>query len=219
MVRPILEVRHLWVGEGAGASVRNVSFTVAPGELLAVAGHPGAGKSSLLRCIGLDFPPSSGAVLLGGADVARCSPEERRHLRGRRIELVHPPAADHGAGTGAFAGSPAQRLTVPVAGMRQRIQVARALANRSEVVLLDEPLAGLTDTVRDRIVELLGCLRRQAGTAVVMASRDLAVCRALADRVLVLEGGAVVASEEPAGRRWLGREARPRWRRPRLRSA
>lgn len=225
MVKPILEVRELWVGEGAGASVQAVSFTVEPGELLAVAGDAGAGKSRLLRCVGLDFPPSGGSVLLGGIDVTRASPDQRRRLRAGRIELVHPPTADdpgraeRAGRAGRAAANGGQVLTLPVAGMRQRIQVARALANRAEVVLLDEPLAGLTDTVRDRIVELVGRLRREVGAAVVLASRDLSVCRALADRVLVLHEGAVVGAEDGAGRHVLWHEPRPRWRRPRLRSA
>lgn len=221
MVKPILEVRELWVGEGTGASLRGVSFTVEPGELLAIAGGAGAGKSRLLRCVGLDFPPSAGSVLLIGNDTTLCSPEERRRLRAGRIELVHPPTADGVKPEDAApsAVTDGRVLTVPVAGMRQRIQVARALANRADVVLLDEPFFGLTDAVRVRIIELVGRLRREARAAVVLASRDLSVCRALADRVLVLEDGDVVGAEDGAGRNVLWHEPRPRWRRPRLRSA
>ena len=221
MVKPILEVRELWVGEGAGASVRGVSFTVEPGELLGIAGDAGAGKSRLLRCIGLDFPPSAGSVLLIGNDTARCSPEERRRLRAGRVELVHPPTADGVKPEDAalVAATKGRVLTVPVAGMRQRIQVARALANRADVVLLDEPFFGLTDPVRDRIIELVGRLRREVRAAVVVASRDISLCRALSDRVLVLRDGVVVGEEDGDGRHLLWHEARPRWRRPRLRSA
>lgn len=221
MMKPILEVRDLWVGEGAGASVRGVSFTVEPGELLAVAGDAGAGKSRLLRCVGLDFPPNAGSVFLGGTEVTRSSLDERRRLRGGRVELVHPPADDGVKGCrvdGAVSGNGGV-LTVPVAGMRQRIQVARAIAQRADVLLLDEPLAGLTDAVRDRLIELVGRLRREVGAAVVMASRDASVCRTLADRVLVLHEGAAVRTEDGAGRGVLTNERRPRWRRPRLRSA
>ena len=138
----------------------------------------GPGKSQLLRCIGLDFPPASGSVLVQGVDVTGASSERRRQLRARSIELVHPPAPDGVRDLtvpGTRAGVLIQagpRATAPVAGMRQRIQIAKALAQGADVLLLDEPLVGVEHGVRARILELLQRLRTETATAVVVATRD-----------------------------------------------
>lgn len=213
MAKAILEVRNLWVGEGANAAVAGVSFSLGRGEVLGIAGGPGAGKSRLLRCIGLDYPPTNGTVWLRGEQVTGATADRRRQLRARRIELVHPPApegepdatVDRGVQGGLL---PVRRLTtVPVAGMRQRIQVAKALTNGTEVLLLDEPLAGLDEPVVARIRELLCRLRHEVGTAVVLASRDGRLCAELADEVLVLDRGQVVGRTEGEGRLGAGPDA------------
>lgn len=198
MPRVILEVRGLWVGDGPGATLQDVSFTVGPGQVLGVLGGPGAGKSTLLRCVGLDFDPTAGAVLLRGEQVSGASAERRRRLRSGRLELVHPPAPMEEDGAGASVAGRRMLLgssrvaTIPVAGMRQRIQIAKALTNRAEVLLLDEPFAGVEPAVTGRILELLDRLRREAGTAVVLATRDPELCATLADEVVVLDEGSVV---------------------------
>lgn len=198
MSRAILEVKDVWVGDGPGAAVQGVSFSVGPGEVIGILGAPEAGKSRLLRCIGLDYPPTRGAVFLRGEQVSGASPERRRQLRSGAIELVHPPAP---AGvrdetipvrpSGVLLAAP-RTCTVPVAGMRQRIQVAKALSSPADVLLLDEPFAGVDVAVRNRINELLGRLRSEVGTAIVVASRDAEVLSAVADTVLVLDEGVLV---------------------------
>lgn len=198
MPRTVLEVRDLWVGDGPAAPCRGVTFGVGAGQVAGVLGGQGAGKSQLLRCIGLDFAPSAGNVLLHGADIAGTTGAERRMLRSRSIELVHPPAPE-GETDITVPGSRGGMLlrngegtTVPVAGMRQRIQIAKALTQRADVLLLDEPLAGVEHGVRVRILELLQRLRAEGGTAVVIATRDAALVGTLADDVVVLDQGTVV---------------------------
>ncbi|MGH7732445.1 MAG: ATP-binding cassette domain-containing protein [Gemmatimonadales bacterium] len=206
MARAVLEVRDLWVGEGPDAPVQAVSFSVGTGRLLIVRGGAGSGKSRLLGCVGLDQQPTRGAVLLRGEDLTSALPERRRAARaGGWIELVHPPV--HGCdGTPPVArrtiGIVAPRAaTVPMAGMRQRIQLAKALGNRAEVLLLDEPLAGVEPAVARRILELLHRLRTEVGTAVVLATRGHEQSVALADEVLTLERG--VPTDAPGRRRLL----------------
>ena len=181
MARPVLEVRELWVGEGPAAACRGVSLAVGPGQVVAVLGTEGAGKSQLLRCIGLDFPPTSGTVLLHGVDVTGSTGDRRRELRARAIELVHPPAPPGSDDTtvpsaraGVFLGA-ARPATVPVAGMRQRIQIARAITRGTDVLLLDEPFADVEAHVRRRILELLARVRIETETGVIVATRDSAV--------------------------------------------
>jgi ABC-type glutathione transport system ATPase component len=203
VARPILEVRDLCVDSGR-VPTACVSFSVDAGSVLCVLGAEGAGKSRLLRCIGLDFPPAAGSILVRGSDVTGAGSERRRQLRAGTIELVHPPAPAGVADTtvpGARAGmlvAPGHTPTAPVAGMRQRIQIAKALVHGAEVLLLDEPFVGVEPGVQIRIVELLDRLRTERGTAVVVASRDPEVARDLADDVIVLADGAVVEEGPPA---------------------
>ena len=198
MAKPVLEVRELWVGEGPAAPCRGVSLAARGGEVVCVLGGEGAGKSQLLRCIGLDFPPSAGAVLLNGSDVTASTGEQRRAIRARAIELVHPPAPEGVRDLtvpdprGGLLLSATRRKTVPVAGMRQRIQIAKALTQGADALLLDEPLAGVDPGVRTRVVELLGRLRSGSTTAVVVATRDPDIARLLADRIVVLDNGEVI---------------------------
>ncbi len=196
MARPALEVRELCVGSGDAAACRDINFAVGAGQVLGILGGEGAGKSQLLRCIGLDFPPLSGSVLVQGVDVTGATSERRRQLRARSIELVHPPAPD-GVRDLTVPGTRAGVLipsgpTAPVAGMRQRIQIAKALAQGADALLLDEPFVGVEHGVRGRILELLRRLRTETQTAVVVASRDPEVVRWLADEILVLDEGEVV---------------------------
>jgi ABC-type glutathione transport system ATPase component len=198
VTRPVLEVRELCVGSGNTAACRDISFAVEAGRTLAILGSEGAGKSQLLRCIGLDFAPVSGSVVIQGVDVTGATSERRRQLRARSIELVHPPAPD-GVRDQTVPGSRAglliqagQGASAPVAGMRQRIQIAKALSQGADVLLLDEPFVGVEHGVRARILELLRRLRTETGTAVVVASRDPEVARWLADDIVVLDNGEVV---------------------------
>jgi putative phosphonate transport system ATP-binding protein len=196
--RPYLEVRDLWVGDPATPACRGVNLAVHGGSVVVVLGDTGAGKSRLLRCIGLDFAPLSGSILLHGVDITGMSTDRRRRLRTDAIELVHPPAASHEADptvpapAGGVVLGVARRATVPVAGMRQRIQIAKALTRRTDVLLLDEPFLGVEDHVAERILELIDRLRANGDTAVLVASRDPEVARLTADEVVVLHAGAVV---------------------------
>src|SRR5580704_14912006 len=149
VARPVLEVRNLYVESAETAACRDISFAVGPGQVLCVLGGEGAGKSRLMRCIGLDFPPASGSILVQGVDVTGATSERRRQLRARSIELVHPPAPA-GVRDLTVPGSRTGLLiqagpggTAPVAGMRQRIQIAKALSQGADVLLLDEPFVGV----------------------------------------------------------------------------
>ena len=200
MARPVLEVRGLCVERDGFARLRAVSFEASVGETVVVVGSEGAGKSTLLRCVGLDFAPRSGQVLLHGVDVTGASSDTRRQLRSRAIELVHPPAphgvADRTVPTeraGILLGSPGPGA-VPVAGMRQRIQIAKTLTAGYDLLLLDEPFAGVESGARQRIFDLLFRVRSETDVAVVVATRDPAVADALADTVVIMRDGEVVES-------------------------
>ncbi|NBE53275.1 ABC transporter ATP-binding protein [Streptomyces boluensis] len=222
---PPLAVRDLRIAFGGGVdrveAVRGVSFDVAAGEVLALVGESGAGKSLTARAL-LGMAPRGahvdGAVLLSG------SPVTAAH-RGRRIALVpqdslsalspvHPVGEQLAAAVRsvrkvsrreARARSLAalDRVGVPAArarahahefsgGMRQRAVIAMALVNEPAVVVADEPTTALDPDVQDQVLAVLAAQREATGAALVLVTHDLAVVRQHADRIAVMYAGRIV---------------------------
>ncbi|MEU1280053.1 ABC transporter ATP-binding protein [Streptomyces sp. NPDC005805] len=193
---------------GAHSVLGGVDLEVAAGEVLAVLGPSGGGKSTLLRLVaGLDRP-TAGRVLVGGEPVsgphrraavvfqdARLLPWRTlaanvalglprgtpRARRGREVE--------HWLGVVGLAGAARHRPSQVSGGMAQRAALARALARRPGVLLLDEPFAALDALTRLRMQELLDRVRRAAGTTVLLVTHDVDEALRLADRVAVLGHG------------------------------
>jgi len=225
-VRIALEdVRHVYA-PGTTMEVealRGVSLVVEPGKVLGILGGTGSGKSTLVQHLNLLLEPTGGRVLVDGED-ARALP--RAELR-RRVGLVFqfPEAALFAptveedvafaprrmrlpedevrgrveavlevVGVEHLAGRPPGTLS---GGEARRVALAGVLAMGPEVLVLDEPTAGLDPVSRG---ELLGLVRglRDAGTTVVLVSHDLDEVAEVADRVCVLEGGRVRAVGTPA---------------------
>ncbi|MFD4399128.1 ABC transporter ATP-binding protein [Kitasatospora sp. NPDC058478] len=164
-----------------------VSLDLRPGRVHAVTGPSGAGKTTLLHALAGALPPgarATGLVTVLGQDVLALAPEPLRRLR--RHRLAFP---------GALSG-----------GRQRRVALARALARRPDLLLLDEPGAGLDPALRDEIADLLRELARRHGIAVALASHDAAFVARCADEVLVLAparpgvgGGAIRAGAIRAG--------------------
>jgi energy-coupling factor transport system ATP-binding protein len=203
-------------------ALRGVSLTVEPREVLGIVGGTGSGKSTLVQHLNLLLVPTSGRVLVDGVD-ARTLP--KNELR-RRVGLVFqfPEAALFAPtveedvafaprrqgldeeevrervretlallGAGHLAGRPPFALS---GGEKRRVAIAGVLAMAPEVLVLDEPTAGLDPAARE---DLLGVVRslRESGTSVVMVSHDLDEVAEVADRVCVLEAGEVRAAGSP----------------------
>lgn len=206
-----------------------VSLEVAAGELLAVAGPSGSGKSSLLAVAATLLRPDSGQVVVAGRDTARLSDKERTALRREHIGIVFQQsnllgsltaleqllvvehlrggpvrAARERAGAlldsvGLDAAKRARRPHQLSGGERQRVNIARALFGRPAVLLVDEPTSALDHERGAQIVDLLARVTAEHGTATVMVTHDRALM-ARADRLLDMTDGRLAAVPTPAVR-------------------
>jgi iron complex transport system ATP-binding protein len=223
MTPPVrLDVEDLSWGPPLRPSViAGVSFTVAPGERLAVVGPNGAGKSSLLRCLYRLHRPTTGAVRLDGADVWRMKPREAARKVAAVLqeappdfpftvrEMVEAGRTPHASGlfrsgSGAAAVCDAmlrmeivhladRRFATLSGGEKQRALIARALAQEPGLLVLDEPTNHLDIRHRLEAMELL----RGLPLTIVATLHDLDFAANLADRVVALAHGRQVAFGTP----------------------
>jgi len=214
----LLSFRNVSVRRGGAMAVRNLTLNVAPGEIVALIGLNGAGKSSLLRAaIGLEAL-TEGKILfreqslagIGTPDRARRGigycPEGRRLFPGmsvsdtlhaamqapRRQRLVRiGELTDLFPLLGTILGRESWSLS---GGQQQVVAIARALMPRPEILLLDEPSLGLAPVICQ---ELFPAIRRLAdeGAAVLLAEQSTATALAVADRIAVLHRGSLVLNE------------------------
>lgn len=184
-------------------------FEVADGACLAITGPSGAGKSVLLRAIG-DLDPNAGQVFTGALDrAAVCGPAWRQAVALLPAESGWWGAqvAEHFADAGAIGdllpevGLSREAITWQVArlstGERHRLALLRALEQRPEVLLLDEPTTML-DAAATRLVETLLKARMAQGLSIVMVTHDAAQPGRIADRVMRLEGGRLSDMQDSA---------------------
>jgi len=214
----LLTARGLTRTFGGLTAVDDVSFELAPGELISIVGPNGAGKTTLFTLLSGQMRPSSGDISFEGRDVTGQRSDQRaRGGIGRTFQIVRPLAALtvlENAMVGAFARHrtrrAAERRAMEVLEVldfadradrrageltlaeRKRLEVARALAGEPRVLLLDEVMAGLNPTEAAESVAVISRLNAD-GLAVLLIEHNLKVVRALAKRVLVLDHGAVIA--------------------------
>ncbi|MHB1838440.1 MAG: ABC transporter ATP-binding protein [Acidobacteriaceae bacterium] len=199
---------------GPKSLLRNISFRLDQGQVLAVLGPSGAGKSTLLRMLNRLDEPTSGAVLLQGADTREMDPRTLRRRVGMVMQQAYlfPGAAaanvrygpaQHGVALQdsqvadliqqvGMAGYEDRNVATLSGGEAQRISIARALANQPEVLLLDEPTSALDDVSKQEIERLLATLVRERNMTCVWVTHDVAQARRVADLVLRLEAGQAI---------------------------
>ena len=213
VVPSAVQARGLSLGYAGEAVVENVDLDVAPGEILVVLGHSGCGKSTLLRAfVGL-LAPLHGEVLADGRAVSRPSADRALVFQDdallpwlsarRNVEL---PLAMQGVqrrerrriadewlervGLSRFANRLPGQLS---GGMRQRVQLARALAGSPGLICMDEPFGALDAQTRASMQQLLVDSWRTSGCTVVFVTHDVDEAFRLADRIVVLGRHGVVA--------------------------
>ena len=178
------------------AVVEDVSLVVEAGETLGLVGESGSGKTTLARMILGLTKPSRGAVRVDGIDVARASGAELRRLRRQMQPVFQDPYA---------ALNPRMKVLEAVlgryphefsGGQRQRINIARALALRPKLLILDEPVSSLDVSVGAQIVNLLRGLQREHGLTYLFISHSMPLVRYLSTRIAVMARGRLVETGE-----------------------
>jgi len=224
-LRPVLEIRDLAVSFGPVQALSGVSLTVGAGEVVALAGENGAGKTTLVRCIGGDITPNSGDLRIVGVpvqrdpgalarlgvsvlwqDLALCDNldiaanlmlgRERRRQMMSEVKL-HTEAGRLLADLGISLPATTRDIKSLSGGQRQLVAVGRAISHRPRLLLLDEPTAALGVAMSKQVEELISGVRQQ-GTSVLLACHDIDMMFRLADRIVVLRHGRVVAEVRPS---------------------
>ena len=217
-------LRKIYNGQ---AVLCGVDLVVEAGELLAIVGQSGTGKSVLLRqIIGLEHP-DAGRITVGGIELARyrAMPPEEKPFRvamvfqsaallasltvaenvGLRLrERGHQNAAEIAAITRRvleqveLAGTETKLPSELSGGMRKRVAIARALAIDPELILYDEPTADLDPILTEQIGQLIARIRDARGTTQIVVTHNLSLARAIADRIAVLAEGRIAECVTPA---------------------
>lgn len=207
---------------GAVTALGGVTCNIEAGSFVALVGASGSGKSTLLKMVNTLAVPSSGRVLFAGEDVSEANPSQLRrrvgyvfqgiglfpHFRvgeniaiGPRLDGEKLPQERVGELLELVELEPEMASRMPdelSGGQRQRVGVARALANKPELLLMDEPFGALDPITRDALGEKVRELHERLGLTTVMVTHDMAEALLLADRVLVMDAGAIVADCTPA---------------------
>lgn len=251
MSAPLLEARGLAKAYGGVEAVRGVSFSLGPGEMLALIGPNGAGKSTLFAMLGGQVRPDAGQVLLDGRDVTRVPARGRFALGvGRTFQVAatfpslsvrenvqtallsragaafrllgradrrHRAEADALLGQVGLAGAADRPAGELAYGDVKRLELALALGNAPRLLLMDEPTAGMARAERADLMRLARGIARARAIGVLFTEHDMEAVFGHADRILVLDRGALIAAGTPDAIRrdpkvravYLGEEAVP----------
>jgi spermidine/putrescine transport system ATP-binding protein len=209
-----VSIRAVTQRYGRAVALEGVSLEIAAGEFVVLLGPSGCGKTTLLNIIGGFAEPTGGQVLIGGRNMAGVAPKERptttvfqdyalfphMNLRdnvgfGLRMRGVARAAraakAEEMLALVGLVGRGDRRPHELSGGQRQRVALARALAVEPDVLLLDEPLGALDLKLRRQMQEELKAIQRRVGTTFVHVTHDQEEAMAIADRIVVMNGGRI----------------------------
>jgi osmoprotectant transport system ATP-binding protein len=204
--------------------LESIRLSVPEGAFLALVGPSGSGKTTLLKTINRLVEPDQGSVRLAGADVRDTPPAALRRRIGYAFQGIglfpHMDVAENIAIVPRLAGAPAAERAARVAelldlvalgadfarrsprtlsgGQAQRVGLARALAARPSLMLMDEPFGALDPVTRDELGRAYRALHERLGLTTIMVTHDMSEALLLADRIVVLVGGRVRADAPPS---------------------
>jgi len=219
---PILRVDRLSKNFRGLAAIADVSFAIEPGSITSIIGPNGAGKSTLFNLVTGYLPPSAGEIQFQGRRITGMATNRIAELGiARAFQIARPfrdlsvfdnvrigalfgkaGARDVAATTARgmelaaianLADQPASTLTV---GQLRHLEVARAIATRADLLLADEPCAGLNPTETAAMIDVLRRIRTSAVT-VVLVEHDMPSVMEVSDRLLVLDAGRLIADGSP----------------------
>ena len=221
---PILEMQNVTRRFGGLRAVKSVSLTMNPGEILFIIGPNGAGKTTVFNLISGFLHPNEGTILFQGKDISKMSPHRAARLGiGRTFQIVKPipsltvlqnvmlGAFMHTRSLGHAEQEAAKILDflqmshlskfsargLPLAALK-RLEIARALATRPKLILLDEVVSGLTTSEALALAELVKRLPDWGVSVVGGVEHVMQVVMKIAHRVIVLDYGAKIAEGSPA---------------------
>ena len=223
----LIRVEHVVkeYNRGAVKALNDCSLTIRRGEVVAIIGPSGSGKSTLLRCLNLLEVPTSGHIYFNGVDITDKKVEINLHrlkmgmvfqhfnlfphmpvqknitLAPVQLGLKKQEAADRQAlqllervGLADKAGEFPNMLS---GGQKQRIAIVRALAMEPEVMLFDEPTSALDPEMVGEVLDVMKELARE-GMTMAVVTHEMGFAREVADRVIFMDGGAILEENEPA---------------------
>ncbi|KQZ40101.1 urea ABC transporter ATP-binding subunit UrtE [Duganella sp. Root1480D1] len=208
---------------GSSHTLRSISLQVARGQCLALLGRNGVGKTTLLKCLMGVLPVSGGTVRLAGRDITRQPPHVRAAAgiayvpQGREIFARLTVEENLRMGMAILPGRQAARISGEVyelfpvlkdmlqrrggdlsGGQQQQLAIARALLQRPQVLILDEPTEGIQPSIIKDIERVIRLLRQRGDMAILLCEQYFDFAHALADQFVVLSRGAVVAAGSQA---------------------
>lgn len=225
--QPAIELRNVSKSfpNVSAPAVDLVSLNVRRGELVAIVGESGSGKSTLLKMINRLIEPTLGSIWVEGNDVQRVDPVSLRRGIGYAVQgvglLPHRTVAENVATVPTLLGWPRNQIRERVdellrlvhldpptyrdrfpralsGGQAQRVGLARALAARPSILLMDEPFGALDPITRDRLQSDYLDLHHSLGLTTVLVTHDLAEAARLADQIGVMQGGRLLRLGTPA---------------------
>jgi len=226
MLEQGLDKEQIFERTGQSVGVMNANFDIRQGEIFVIMGLSGSGKSTLVRLLNRLIEPTSGQILVDDEDIAALPEEGLRNLRRRKMSMVFqsfalmphfniidntafglelsavPQATRHAlalealdqVGLKAYAESYPDELS---GGMKQRVGLARALANDPDILLMDEAFSALDPLIRSEMQDQLLDLQTQQQRTIVFISHDLDEAMRIGDRIAIMEGGRVVQVGTP----------------------